>query len=111
MRNASLPPRLLPNRFSLNLSRPCALAVLSAGGLVCVMLNAGKLQATGAQQAAPATSRPVDINLGIRVFQQQCSPCHGNDGKGLSSSRTPDFTNPQVQARLTDEVILNTIRN
>jgi len=37
--------------------------------------------------------------------------CHGNDGKGLSSVGTPDFTDPQVQARLTDEAILNTIRN
>jgi len=176
MRKASL-PHLLPNMFSLNLNRPSALAMVSVSGLVCVMLNAGKLQgspvspvfaresgeadtttavlaralgirfvedstsfvivegngqeyivdlatrtirendgkpalaATRTQQAAPGTSRPADTNLGIRVFQQQCSPCHGNDGKGLRSAGTPDFTDPQVQARLTDEVLLNTIRN
>jgi len=66
---------------------------------------------TASQQAAAATSRSADANLGMRVFQQQCSMCHGNDGKGLRSVGTPDFTDPQVQAGLTDEAILNTIRN
>lgn len=171
---------LLPNMFSLNLSRTCASAVVCVCGLACVMLHARNLQAapvssflaleteeaeeeavtaavlaealgirfvenstssvilerngqeyivdlatrtirqndsraapatTGPQQAASATSRSADTNLGIRVFQQQCSMCHGNDGKGLRSVGTPDFTDPQVQARLTDEAILNTIRN
>src|ERR1043166_864093 len=171
MRKACL-PHLLPNMFSLNLNRPCALAVVCVSGLVCVMLNAATpvypsfaresgasnattavlaealgirfvedstsfviverngqeyivdlatrtirennarpaLAPTGAQQA-PATPRPADTNLGIRVFQQLCSTCHGKDGKGLSRAGTPDFTDPQVQARLTDQVILNTIRN
>jgi len=66
---------------------------------------------TGSQQAASATSGSADANLGMRVFQEQCSMCHGNDGKGLRSVGTPDFTDPQVQAGLTDEAILNTIRN
>jgi mono/diheme cytochrome c family protein len=66
--------------------------------------------ATVPQQAA-ATTRPADTSLGIQVFQQQCSMCHGDDGKGLRSVGTPDFTDRQVQARLTDEIILNTIRN
>src|SRR5215468_7601272 len=34
---------------------------------------------TGSQQAASATSGSADANLGMRVFQEQCSMCHRND--------------------------------
>ncbi len=63
------------------------------------------------QQAASPSSPADDKNLGVRVFQQQCAMCHGVDGKGLRSAGTPDLTDKQVQTALTDEMILNTIRN
>ena len=63
------------------------------------------------QQAASPSSPAADKNLGARVFQQQCAACHGVDGKGLRSAGTPDLTDKQVQTALTDETILNTIRN
>jgi len=63
------------------------------------------------QQAASPSSPTDDKNLGARVFSEQCATCHGVDGKGSSSAGTPDLTDKRVQAALTDEVILSTIRN
>jgi mono/diheme cytochrome c family protein len=75
------------------------------------MLSAGSLQAAAVQQAGAAISGPADTSLGTRVFQQYCTMCHGDDGKGISSVGTPDFTDPQVQSQLSEQVILDTIRN
>ena len=63
------------------------------------------------QQAGSSLSPTDDRNLGVRVFQQHCTTCHGADGKGLRSAGTPDLTDKRVQTTLTDETILNTIRN
>jgi len=48
---------------------------------------------------------------GATVFKRNCVMCHGPDGKGVAVFKTPDFTDPKVQASLTDEQILETIRN
>jgi mono/diheme cytochrome c family protein len=48
---------------------------------------------------------------GAQVFSKNCTPCHGTDGKGKPSVHTPDFTDPKVQASLTDAQIVSTIRN
>jgi len=45
------------------------------------------------------------------LFKQKCSMCHGVDGKGYSALKTPDFTDPKVQASLTDEEITEVIKN
>jgi cbb3-type cytochrome c oxidase subunit III len=45
------------------------------------------------------------------LFKQKCSMCHGMDGKGYSALKTPDFTNPKVQASLSDKEIVDTIKN
>ena len=45
------------------------------------------------------------------LFKQKCAMCHGADGKGYSALKTPDFTDPKVQASLTDKEILGVIRN
>jgi len=58
-----------------------------------------------ALQAGP---KPDD---GGDLFKQKCSMCHGADGKGYSALKTPDFTDPKVQASLTDEEITATIKN
>jgi cytochrome c oxidase cbb3-type subunit III len=58
-----------------------------------------------ALQAGP---KPDD---GGDLFKQKCSMCHGPDGKGYSALKTPDFTNPKVQASLTDKHIAETIKN
>jgi len=45
------------------------------------------------------------------LFKQKCSMCHGVDGKGYSVLKTPDFTDPKVQASLKDKGIIETIKN
>ena len=54
-------------------------------------------------------ARPADE--GGDLFKQKCSMCHGVDGKGYSALKTPDFTDPKVQASLTDKEIVETIKN
>ena len=44
------------------------------------------------------------------LFAINCAGCHGASGKGVSSVGTPDFTNQQLQANLTDGQIAATIR-
>ena len=55
-------------------------------------------------------ARPADDDGGD-LFKQKCSMCHGADGKGYSALKTPDFTDPKVQASLTDKEIVETIKN
>ena len=45
------------------------------------------------------------------LFKAKCSMCHGPDGKGFSAIKTPDFTDPKWQAKLTDPQIEGTIKN
>jgi mono/diheme cytochrome c family protein len=45
------------------------------------------------------------------LFQQNCSGCHGPDGKGLRTAGTPDFTSTSVQSGLSDRQIIDTIRH
>ncbi len=48
---------------------------------------------------------------GANIFVEKCSVCHGKDGKGMKALGTPDFTSPEVQASLTRETIINTIKH
>src|SRR5271157_5083329 len=55
-------------------------------------------------------ARPADDDGGD-LFKQKCSMCHGVDGKGYSALKTPYFTDPNVQASLTDKEIVEVIKN
>jgi mono/diheme cytochrome c family protein len=55
------------------------------------------------QAASQAASQAPS---GANVFAQHCAECHGADGKSVASA---DFTNPQVQASLTDAQMLDII--
>jgi cbb3-type cytochrome c oxidase subunit III len=48
---------------------------------------------------------------GGELFKGKCSMCHAPDGKGYSALKTPDFTDPKVQASLTDKEIKDAIKN
>jgi mono/diheme cytochrome c family protein len=48
---------------------------------------------------------------GSTIFAQKCSQCHGSDGKGIPSIKTPNWTDPRVQASITDEQMIATIKN
>jgi mono/diheme cytochrome c family protein len=60
---------------------------------------------------AEVATMPADQPDGATIFKRNCVMCHGPDGKGVATFKTPDFTNPRVQASLTDEQILETIKN
>ncbi|MGB6942124.1 MAG: DUF5777 family beta-barrel protein [Bryobacteraceae bacterium] len=45
------------------------------------------------------------------LFQRNCARCHGADGKGTRSERTPDFTSESVQRSLSVKDITDAIRN
>ena len=55
-------------------------------------------------QAGPAPDAGADL------FKQKCAMCHGADGKGYPALKTPDFTDPKVQASLTDKEITDVIK-
>jgi mono/diheme cytochrome c family protein len=60
----------------------------------------------------PAGSALVDAQPdGAAIFKQKCASCHGPEGKGINSIKTPDFSNPAVQASLTDQQITDTIEH
>lgn len=48
---------------------------------------------------------------GSDLYKRQCSMCHGVDGKGFPAMKTPDFTDPKVQASLTNKEIFETVKN
>lgn len=57
--------------------------------------------------AAPAADQPD----GAALYKQKCSMCHGPEGKGFAAIHSPDFTDPKVQASLTDKQIVDVIKN
>ena len=58
--------------------------------------------------AVPLRAQEAD---GAALFKQKCSMCHGADGKGFAAIKTPDFTDPKWQAAITDDQIVETIKN
>jgi len=60
---------------------------------------------------AVAFSMAADAPDGAALFKSKCSMCHGPDGKGYAAVKTPDFTDPKVQASMTDKQIADTIKN
>jgi mono/diheme cytochrome c family protein len=47
---------------------------------------------------------------GSALFRSKCSMCHGLDGKGFAAIKTPDFTDPKVQAAFTDKEMVTIIK-
>lgn len=60
------------------------------------------------QEIAPVATTAVPA---AALFQQYCATCHGSDGKGVASVRTPDFTSVALQRSLSDRDITNAIRD
>ncbi len=67
---------------------------------------------------------PTNIRAEIdaaSLFKTHCIPCHGEDGKGTDLGKQlaamaegiefPDFTNPEWQAKKTDERMIDQIKN
>lgn len=48
---------------------------------------------------------------GATIFKSKCAMCHGQDGKGFAAIHTPNFTDPKVQASLTDKQMEGIIKS
>jgi mono/diheme cytochrome c family protein len=52
---------------------------------------------------------------GAVLFDTTCAVCHAHDGRGVPAMRAqfgvPDLSDAAVQSKLTDEQVLNVIRN
>lgn len=67
--------------------------------------------APAAAQASSGDALVANQPAGAAIFKEKCSECHGPDGKGINSIKTPDFSNPAVQSSLTDQQMTNTIEH
>jgi len=66
--------------------------------------------AVTATRLESAHSSPLDDQLGAKIFAGNCAACHGADGKGVAAMKTPDFTNPALQAVLSEAAVTKIIR-
>lgn len=68
----------------------------------------------------PAPDVRAEVDAGS-LYKAHCIPCHGEDGKGADLGKQlaamaegvelPDFTNPEWQAKKTDERMIEQIKN
>jgi mono/diheme cytochrome c family protein len=47
---------------------------------------------------------------GAKIFQHNCAQCHGAGGRGIAAMKTPNFTDPKLQASLTEDQVVTTIK-
>ena len=74
-------------------------------GSTCLLVAVGLVVSSLAFRAAvPA----VD---GAAIFKNNCTMCHGADGKGYSALKTPDFTDPKWQSSMKDKQLREIIKN
>jgi mono/diheme cytochrome c family protein len=62
-------------------------------------------------QQTPAASSASNANSGASIFRQQCSTCHGADGKGLAASGTPDLTDFRARSGIPSQRVIDVITN
>ena len=61
----------------------------------------------------PAAGAALTADEAKPIFQKNCVPCHGADGKGNKaiSPKMPDFTDPQWQAKEKEEALVASVTN
>ncbi len=84
---------------------------LPAGAAACALAALSLLPASGAlaEDAGNLYDTAVDIRMGERYFERQCSRCHGFDATGNDETGAPDLTGRLTRAS-TDVAIFNIIR-
>lgn len=82
-------------------------AVAATAGLLAAGL--ASLPQVAAEDAGNLYNTDVDIRMGQRYFERQCSRCHGFDAKGNDEVGAPDLTGSLRNAS-TDAGIFNVIR-
>ncbi|HET9217075.1 MAG TPA: DUF5777 family beta-barrel protein [Terriglobia bacterium] len=64
--------------------------------------------ATAEAQQTPAAAGAAS---GSTIFRQQCASCHGDDGRGLAPSATPDLTNFRARSGISTQSVIDVISN
>ena len=73
--------------------------------------EAGPNVAAASTGEAPASSGfQAPAADGAKIFQHNCAQCHGADGRGIAAMKTPNFTDQKVQASLTEDQVVTTIK-
>src|SRR5579872_3398352 len=81
------------------------------GKAYLVDVAAGTVRPASGSGASAGQSAASQSALGGALFAENCARCHGSDGRGITSTGTPNFTRPDFQAKLTNQQIADTIRN
>ncbi len=97
---------LAPIRYHRYWVRPAAAVATLAGLLTAGLFT---LPEVAAEDAGNLYNTAVDIRMGQRYFERQCSRCHGFDAKGNDEAGAPDLTGSLRNAS-TDAGIFNVIR-
>jgi len=71
----------------------------------CLVVGAALLVSSLVFQAA------VPAADGGAIYKKNCAICHGADGKGIPTFKTPDFTDPKWQALSKDKDLREVIKN
>jgi len=77
--------------------------------LSVVVLASIQSPQTAAQDTGNLYDTDMDVRMGERYFQRQCSRCHGQDAKGSDETGAPDLTGTLRRAS-TDAGIYNILR-
>ena len=94
--------------FRPKLGIPIAIGIAAAAGVVVVTsFMAFRWQQEGVPTTSPVAAATESIDAGERLFQSNCTVCHGTDGKG--SILAPDLT-VHIPTR-NDGFIFNRITN
>jgi len=83
-------------------------ALLATTALVALILSSSGPPAHG-EDAGNLYNTEVDIRMGQRYFERQCSRCHGFDARGNDEAGAPDLTGALSNAS-SDAGIFNIIR-
>lgn len=77
---------------------------------------AAALALAGCSRRAAAPASAEDLRAGRALFEDNCMPCHGAEGRGdgpgaeVLSPKPRDLTDPGVQASLTDARITQVVK-
>jgi cbb3-type cytochrome c oxidase subunit III len=77
----------------------------TAFGSKCLLVGAGLLVSSLAfQGGVPAAD-------GAGIYKKNCMMCHGADGSGFATLKTPNFTDPKWQSSTKDKEMREVIKN
>lgn len=67
--------------------------------------------ALSAGAAAFAAAPTANCQRARQTFNDRCAMCHGENGKGYAAIHTPNFTDPQWQAKHTTSQLISAVEH